>query len=180
MFSWLKRKNKRNTSTAKSKIKFCKYGNNLGYDEVIREKQEENAIWYNGDSDILLDYYINAQAHHNANYESFRNAKDYFWAVVGKEPEVKCTHSGLPKVIINTLVNVLGLPDISSSKEITQDDKIVEVDDISTNDRITKIIDDNNFYNTLTQDQVPYTMVVGDGAYFINIDEDLSICNQDN
>ena len=55
MFSWLKRKNnKRNTSTAKSKIKFCKYGNNLGYDEVIREKQEENVIWYNGDSDILL------------------------------------------------------------------------------------------------------------------------------
>lgn len=173
MFGWLKR-NKRNLTLQKSKIKYCKYGNNLGYDEVIREKQEEYVIWYGGDSNELLDYYINARPSHSQNYEYFRNAKDYFWAVVGREDEVKCTHSGLPKVIINTLVNILGIPEITSSKENEEDGKIVLVDDEVTNDRIKKIIEDNNFINILTQDQVPYTMVVGDGAYFVNIDKDLS------
>lgn len=161
-----------------SKIKYCKYSNNLGYDEIIRAKQEEYAIWYSGDSNALLDFYINMQSFHQSNFSDFWNGKDYFWAVVGGEDDVKCTHSGLPKAIIDTLVNILGKPEIIASKEETTEEngvKTIEVvEDIAASGRIKEIIEDNNFYRTLTQDQETYTMVIGDGAFFINIDEDLS------
>jgi hypothetical protein len=169
------------TPVKQSKIKYSPYANNLGYDEVIREKQEEYAIWYGGESDAILQYYIEARPmHHGSNYEEFWNRKDYFWAVVGREDDVKCTHSGLPKAIIDTLVNILGKPEIGVSKEETvinaeTNEKTLEVvEDIATTARLQKIIEDNNFYNIHGQEQCTYTMVIGDGAYFVNIDEDLS------
>lgn len=162
-------------------IKYSKYANNLGYDEVIRAKQEEYAIWYSGDSNALLDFYINMQNFHQANYESFWNAKDYFWAVVGKEDDVKCTHSGLSKVMIDLMTAILGQPEISVATEIeVKDEKnperkiLKKVKDIEATDRIKKIIEDNNFYEIHRWDQVPYMMAIGDGAYFINIDPELS------
>lgn len=174
MKSWLK-SNREIETTEKTKIIGNKYNNDVGYDPVLREKQEEYAIWYSGDSNALLEYYISAKGNQLANKEEFRNSNDYFWATVGNEPEVKCTHSGFPKIIIDTLVSVLGIPEITSSTEIKNEEGELEtVDDEITNDRIIKIIEDNDFYNVLVQEQAPYTMVVGDGAFFINIDRGLS------
>ena len=177
-FKSLRSKTTDSAPIKESKIKYCKYANNLGYDEVIREKQEEFAIWYNGESDAILQYYIEARPTQHQNITEFWNRKDYFWAVVGKEDEVKCTHSGLPKAIIDTLVNILGKPEIIASKEETVEENGIKtlevVEDIAASGRIKKIIEDNDFYCILTQDQETHTMVIGDGAYFINIDEDLS------
>lgn len=167
-------RNRPMASIEKRKIKFMNYDNNLGYDEVVREKQEEYAIWYEGDSDLLLDYYINSRGSKFKNYEDFRNRVDYFWAAVGREPEVKCTHSGLPKAMINTLVNILGIPDITVSKDVTEDGKLKTVEDIAATARLQEIAEDNDFSGIFTQDQLPFTMVIGDGAYFINIDHELS------
>jgi len=157
-----------------AKVKFAKFNNNLGYNLVLREKQEEYAIWYEGDSDALLDYYINARTSHVTNRESFRNSNDYFWAVVGREPEVKCTHSGLPKEIINTLVRILGKPKISVSKNIAEDGNLKKIDDVNLTGTVEKIIEDNDFYSIHSDDQLPYAMVIGDGAYFVNIDLNIS------
>lgn len=178
MISWrsLRKEKKSNSYTGYSNKNaiFPKYNNNLGYNLVLREKQEEFAIWYEGDSNALLDYYISASPTQTTNPESFRNSRDYFWNLVAREPEVKCTHSGLPKEIINTLVRILGKPKITASKEETVEGNIKEVDDINLTDIIDKIIEDNDFYSIHSDDQLPYGMVVGDGAYFINIDPDLS------
>lgn len=166
--------------SAKRVIKNSKHLNNLGYDVVTRAKQEEFSIWYSGESDALLQFYIEARATQQANVEQFWNSKDYFWAMVGKEDEVKCTHSGLPKAMVDTLVNIMGTPEITASKEelVKNEDTDVKelknVDDILTTERIADIIKDNEFFSILKQEQETYTMVVGDGAYFINIDTELS------
>lgn len=178
MRSWrsLRKEKKANNYTGYSNknAKFPEFNNNLGYNVVLREKQEEYAIWYEADSNALLDYYINAGFTQASNPESFRNSRDYFWAIVGKEPEVKCSHSGVPKEIINTLVRILGKPKITISKTEAVDGNVKEINDINLTDVVCKIIEDNDFYSIHSDDQLPYGMVVGDGAYFINVDTALS------
>ena len=156
-----------------SKIKGNKYNNNLGYDPIRYIKQNEFAIWFRGLSDELLEFYIETASNMSSNKDKFRNSKDYFWAIVGKEPEVKCTHSGMPKIMINTMVNVLGKPEITAIEDVVEDGELTEKENIAVINRIKEIIEANDFYTTLNQDQVPYTMVIGDGAWFINIDKDI-------
>ena len=60
MKSWLK-SNREIETTDKTKIIGNKYNNDVGYDPILREKQEEYAIWYSGDSNALLEYYISRE-----------------------------------------------------------------------------------------------------------------------
>ena len=155
--------------------KFPKFNNNLGYDFAFRLKQEEYVVWYGGASDDLLQFYRSIIPDQLKYVEEFRNSKDYFWSVVGSEDRVKCTHSSLPKAIVNTMTNILGKPTISAIKYVKSDDgKLREESDITISERIGAIIEDNDFYHLLKENQTPYMMVVGDGAYFINIDRELS------
>lgn len=154
----------------KSKIVGNKHPNNLGYNEVIRIKQEEHAIWYKGNSDKILDFYTDRAGIKSTKIKDFQNSIDYFWNVVAKEPQVKCTHSGMPKIIINTLVNVLGKPDILATRDNVVNGEIEEKEDVATNEAFKEIIESNDFYTVLKQDQEPYTMVIGDGVWLINID----------
>lgn len=166
---------KKKTAKLNKNVKFPKFGNNLGYDETLRLKQEEYAVWFRGKSDELLQFYREVAPAMGSDIEEFRNSKDYFWAIVGREDDVKCTHSSLPNTMINTLVNILGRPTITAVKDVaTEEGKIVEEEDIAINNRIQEMIDDNDFYRILKEDQTPYMMVIGDGAYFINIDTNTS------
>ncbi len=76
--------------------------------------------------------------------------------------------------MINTLINVLGKPEITVSQNEVVEGNLKETESVAENDRIKEIIEDNDFYTILNQDQVPYTMVIGDGAYFVNIDPNLT------
>lgn len=159
-----------------SKIKNNPHPNDLGYDEVINLKQEERAIWYEGKSDKIQLFYLVTRGKKVANNEAFRNSDDYFWAVVSKELDTKCTHSGLANAAIDTLVNITGIPEISITKKTfdIETKQYKETEDIELNNLIDRIIDENNFMTLLTQDQEPYMLAIGDGAYFINYDKTIS------
>jgi hypothetical protein len=142
------------------------YDNRLWFindDEKIRkQKLREYLIWYSGDSDELLNYYT------QGNFREFntepifnRNKKEYFWGISSQETSIKRTHSGIPRAIVETLVNAIGTPIFTSNDpEIQQ--------------RIDDIVKDNELFDSINQEQMPLTLVTGFGAWKINIDPQIS------
>lgn len=137
-------------------------------ENIIKTKIREYDIWYSGDSDELLNFYTR-QNTIDYNYEPWydRNKRSYFWCVTSTEEDVKRSHSGQPRNVIDTLVSIIGKPDIQGG-----DPKLGRNNPI--NDKIDKIIKNNNFWKMYTQLQLPLTLVEGWGCYKINWDEDLS------
>ena len=87
-------------------------------DTIIKTKIRENNIWYGGDGDELLNFYTR-QNTIDYNYEPWydRNKRNYFWSVSSTEEDIKRTHSGQPRNIVDTLVAVIGKPDIQGGPE---------------------------------------------------------------
>ena len=138
-------------------------------EQLTREKIREYNTWYKGDSDELLNFYT----HHNAinyNYEPFysRNKRNYFWAISSTEGDIKRTHSGQAKNIIDTLTSILGVPDVRAGHGDLKDDNVV-------NSNLEAIITENDFWNSLyKQTQVPMTMTEGWGCFKVAWDRDIS------
>ena len=148
-----------------SKYVFKKYNNKMGYDEYFRLKQEEKAVWYEGKSNELLNFYgskISA-----APAEMFRNTKDYFWRYVMFEKQMKNTHSGLPKTIVDVVVAVTGKPKIEA-KATNETDENLKSNAVLSNALVQKMLEENNFFYDFKNNQLPYTLVIGDGVYLIN------------
>lgn len=137
-------------------------------DSIVKMKVREYNIWYAGDGDELLNFYTR-QNTIDYWYEPWywRNKKSYFWAVGSTEEDIKRTHSGQPRNIVDTLVAVIGKPDIQAgSVEIGQNNEI--------NNSIDKLIRANKFWNLYNQKQMPLTLVEGWGCYKIDWDRQLS------
>lgn len=131
-------------------------------DMVRKNKIEEYLIWFIGDSDELLNYFTKSRIIEQAEEPIYnRNKRDYFWTVVSEEEGVKRSHSGIPRAIVETLVNAIGSPHFTSeNKELEQ--------------RVADIVEENDLLTILNQEQMPMTLVTGHGAFKINIDPDLS------
>lgn len=127
-------------------------------DDMALKKLEEYNVWYTGDSDELLNFYTkNGMIDYNADPLYTRNRKSYFWCVSSTEEDIKRTHSGQPRNIIDTLVNIVGVPKITYNQP-----------DIDSN--LQRILKDNSFKHLLNQKVLPYTLVEGWGAFKINYD----------
>ena len=127
-------------------------------DEAIRvENIRANKIWYIGDGDELLNYYTNQAAYgwvSNPIYN--RNRRNYFWGISSVETNIKRIHSGIPRALIDTITNIVGLPKIK------------------TDPRWERIADNNNFSFRLLQQVRPMSLVEGDGCWKINFNTKLS------
>lgn len=131
-------------------------------DMVRKNKVEEYLIWYVGDGDELLNYFTKSRIIEQAEEPIYsRNKRDYFWTVSSEEEGVKRSHSGMPRAIVETLVNAIGSPNIGSENP--------EIDQ-----RITEIVEENDLLTILNQEQTPMTLVTGHGAFKITIDPELS------
>lgn len=139
--------------------------NNINQD--IENKLHEYNVWYTGDAEEILNYYSRAQVV-DFNYDPMytRNKKSYFWCVSATEQDIKRTHSGQPRNIIDTLVNIVGVPRIGVG---TPNGVLSDLDK-----RLQRILKDNHFSRLLTQQARPLTFVEGWGAWKINWDRDLS------
>lgn len=138
-------------------------------EQLSRQKIREYNVWYQGDSDELLNFYT-YHAAISYNYEPFfsRNKRNYFWSISSSEGDVKRTHSGQPKNIIDTLVSIIGTPDIRGGHGDLEENNNV-------NETIQNIIDENNFWEELyKQVQLPMTMVEGWGCWKVVWDTDIS------
>lgn len=126
---------------------------------VKRQKLDEVRIWYVGDSDELQNFYTNRDLSGNAKEPIFnRNKPNYFWGIAVEELPVKKVHSGIPRAIVDTLSNAIGMPNINCEGK----------DDI-----LLAIMDVNNFTGKLTQEARPLTLVEGWGGWKIVFDKTL-------
>ena len=167
IFNFLKRKNKdinvEKLSIAGSK-EAVEWVQDTNYIPLAYE-QYQNYYFYKGDADYLGWFYtrgiydLGLQPIMAQRYRI--NFKDYFWCGAYKETGIKRTHSGLPRLIVDTLVNCLG---IYQAKDIKDD----ETNEATTN-RLNEILKENNFKSTFKK-QVAMDLVIGDGAYIVNID----------
>lgn len=136
---------------------------------MARMRVREYNVWYAGDSEELLNFYTHGNTI-SYYYEPFymRNKKGYFWAINSTESDIKRTHSGQPKNIVDILTAIMGLPEVvGGQKDLAESYNKV-------NKILQAIIEDNNFWDTYEQEQVPYTMVEGWGCWKIAWDTDVS------
>lgn len=133
--------------------------------EIQRQKLREYNIWYAGDSDELLNFYTKENAiDYNSNPIYNRNKRTYFWSETSTESDVKRTHSGMPRNIVDTLVNIVGIPKIG----VGDPDGVLK----SVDKRLKEILEENNFNHLVAQKSRPMTFVEGWGGWKINWDTD--------
>lgn len=133
--------------------------------EVKKQRLEEYIIWYLGDSDRLKNFFTRANAiSYNMDPLYNENKKSYFWAVSSTEHDIKRTHSGHPRNIVDTLVYIMSIPNITNDSDKSE----------TVNKNLQKILKANNFKQQITQQSRPLTLVEGWGAWKINWDKKLS------
>lgn len=108
-----------------------------------------NKIWYRGDAHELSEF-----------YGQLPYASDTFWGVAQtSDIRLKKSHSGLPKLIIKTIINTV-LTDYSG--------------DDCTDDYWKAVKEENHFDDDMLKELLADVMCVGDGAIKINYDADVS------
>ena len=133
--------------------------------QVKKERLEEYIIWYLGDSDRLKNFFTRANAiEYNMDPLYNENKKSYFWAVSSTEQDIKRSHSGHPRNIVDTLVYIMSIPKISADND--KNDLI--------NNNLRAILKANKLKQQLSQSSRPMTLVEGWGAWKINWDKSLS------
>lgn len=137
--------------------------------KVMEDKLKEYDVWYQGDSDELLNYYT-IHTNIDYNYEPWydRNKRGYYWSISATENDIKRTHSGQPRNIVDTMVSLIGRPEIVVG---LKDNKIQKSDS-----RLKNILEseENEFWDTYIFEQMPMTMVEGWGCWKIDWDKDRS------
>ena len=111
-----------------------------------------NEIWFRGDGYELEQL-----------YKSIPDYKYSFWGAAStKGLEIRKIHTGLPKIIVNTLTNIC--------VDDMQDIKIEHIGKENTWGEIEK----ENDFKALVKKAVRKALVTGDGAFKISIDTDVS------
>ena len=125
-------------------------------DNIKKEEIQACKTWYLGSGDELLNFYTQRQAIGFAKNPIYnRNKRNYFWSLSATECNIKRVHSGIPNMIITTLTNAIGMPDV----------KCEGWDEIALK---------NDFKHKLTQQARPLTLAVGYGAWKVNLIPSLS------
>lgn len=111
-----------------------------------------NKLWYRGSASELNQFY------RQLNSESFP-----FWgSVPTRGLEVRKIHTGIPKIVINTLANI-----------VIRDLNDIEYDNVAQNDIWQAVATENELNKVLLQ-ATKDVLVVGDGACKISLDPELS------
>ena len=135
---------------------------------IMENKLKEYDTWYQGDSDELLNFYT-VQTNINYNYEPWydRNKRGYFWSIASTENDIKRTHSGQPRNIVDTIVSLIGKPEVAAG---------MKANPIQTSsDTLRAVLEDNEFWDIYMFEQMPMTLVEGWGCYKIDWDADRSM-----
>ena len=129
-------------------------GLNIQIDELFDFEANAfvNEIWYRGEGYELEQL-----------YKSIPDYKYSFWGAVStKGLEIRKIHTGLPKIIVNTLTSVC-----------CDDMQDIKIANIGKENTWNEIEQENDFKN-LVKKAVRKALVTGDGAFKISVDTDLS------
>ena len=146
------------------KNKFIQRAVNKMLDISLALEQEENYLWYKGDADYLMWFYTLGSIENGwkniFNQYLARNWTTYYWCLSAQETGIKRTHSALPRTAITFLDKALG-------------DAIFKCEDAVQDSQLKKILKSNNALSTFSK-QKRLDLVIGDGAYIVNIDSEVS------
>ncbi len=113
----------------------------------------KNRIWYRGNSDELSQLYKNLPGEGN---------RTRFWAAVPTVGmEIEKNHTGIPGIVVDTLAAIV----------------VADMNGVELPGKYQAIWDDiaeDNQFEDLVEDAVADTLVVGDGAFRISFDPELS------
>ena len=129
-------------------------GLNIQIDELLDFEANAfvNEIWFRGDSYELEQL-----------YKSIPDYKYSFWGATSTRGlEIRKIHTGLPKIIVNTLTNVC-----------VDDMQDIKIENIGKDNDWKEIEKENDFKN-LVKKAVKKALVTGDGAFKISIDTEVS------
>ena len=157
-------KNALTNKVCQCKNKHIQRAINKMQDVSLAIEQEENYLWYKGNPDYLMWFYTRGIVQ-NGLYNIFneylaRNWLGYYWTTSALETGIKRTHSALPRTAITFLDKALG-------------DAIFKCEDVSQDKQLKEILKSNNALSTFSKGR-RLNNVVGDGAYVINIDKNIS------
>lgn len=134
---------------------------------ILENKLAEYDAWYQGDSDELLNFYtVQTNVDYNTEPVYSRNKRGYFWSISSTENDIKRTHSGQPRNIVDTIVSIIGKPEYYAG--------IKDFPIGTSNDTLRACLEENEFWDTYTFEQLPMTLVEGWGCYKIDWDRDRS------
>lgn len=121
----------------------------------------QNRIWYRGDATELNEFYHQL---------SDRSTQRFWSAVPTKGLEVRKIHTGLPKQIIETLSGLI----VADLNEITfPTGSGGTAEDLVKKDLWARIVQENQFRSLVTR-ALNGCMVIGDGAFKLSLDPELS------
>lgn len=127
---------------------------NIQIDELLDFEANAfvNEIWFRGESYELEQL-----------YKSIPDYKYSFWGATSTRGlEIRKIHTGLPKIIVNTLTNVC-----------VDDMQDIKIENIGEDNDWKEIEKENDFKN-LVKKAVKKALVTGDGAFKISIDTEVS------
>lgn len=136
-------------------------------ERLTKSRIKEYNIWYYGDSDELLNFYT-TQNMFEYGFEPIysRNKQGYFWCISSTERDIKRTHSGQPRNIVDTIVNIVPFPQIKAGKSSDNNNDV--------NVKLKGIIKNARIPDLYVGEQLPLTLVEGWGCYKIVWDQDYS------
>lgn len=136
-------------------------------ERLARTRIREYNIWYEGDGDALLNYYTKGtMIDFQIEPIYSRNKRSYFWSISATENDVKRTHSGQARNIVDTMVNIVKFPQIKGGTISDENNKV--------NENLQKILKKSELKRIYKNKQMPLTLVEGWGCYKINWDMDVS------
>jgi hypothetical protein len=114
-----------------------------------------NRLWYRGEPSELDQFFKNTVID--------LVSKSRFWAAVpSAKLNIRKMHSGLPAIIVDTLVKI-----------VVKDLNTIKFDNQEIENMWDEIAEDNKFQKLL-KNAITETLVVGDGAFKITIDTDIT------
>src|SRR5690606_23812216 len=117
-----------------------------------------NRLWYRGDPSELDQFYKQL-----ASATSDSVAASRFWAAVpSADLQIRKIHSGLPAMIVDRITDI-----------VTADFDGIELETEDQQSRWDKISGDNKFPELLGE-SIAETLMVGDGAFKLVVDPDVS------
>ena len=157
-------RNALNRRVCQCKNKYIQRAVNNMLDVNLAIEQEENYLWYKASPDYLMWFYTRGIVQNGLfnimNQYLARNWMGYYWTTSALEDGIKRTHSGLPRQTITFIDRALG-------------DPMFKLEDKGQEKQLEEILKSNNALSTFSK-QKRLDAVVGDGAFIVNIDSELS------
>lgn len=128
---------------------------------VMRQRIVEYVTWVSGDSDALFNLYnVNNMIEFPTEPYYWKNRRSFYWARSATDDDVKRTHCGFARDMIDTSVLVCGDPVIT----VKEGQSIGGVD---AGQCLDNILEANDFYSIRRKKQMPMTLTEGWGAWKI-------------